>query len=73
MKCWCYQQCQTPLPLKEGETLPESRKPSTVYLNTIIQGAAESNLPEDYQKYLKTIPHNGYNGKVDVQLTLNSP
>jgi len=33
--------------------------------STILKGAEENNLPIDYIKFLKTIPHNGYEGEYD--------
>lgn len=37
------------------------------YRNTILNGAAENNLPTNYIKVLKTIPHNGYEGEYDIR------
>lgn len=41
------------------ENLPFDRKPSKTYLDTIINGAVESGLPEKYTAFLKGIQHNG--------------
>lgn len=35
--------------------------------STILRGAEENNLPTDYIKFLKTIPHNGYEGEYDIK------
>ncbi|KAF6198477.1 hypothetical protein GE061_008225 [Apolygus lucorum] len=39
--------------------------PSKVYMDTVIRGAIESRLPEDYVKMLEAIPNNGYDGPVN--------
>lgn len=70
-KCRVYQQSVIPKEVKKMKDLPTERRPSGPYLMTIIMGAAESGLPEDYQKFLKTIPHNGYVGDVDMGFKLN--
>uniref|UniRef100_A0A6M2DP07 gamma-glutamylcyclotransferase n=1 Tax=Xenopsylla cheopis TaxID=163159 RepID=A0A6M2DP07_XENCH len=57
--CRIYEQCKLPPTLQPGEPFPEDRKPSLVYLETIIQGALESGLPDTYLKMLRSIPHNG--------------
>lgn len=69
--CRTYQQCATPTFIIDMLDLPAERRPSSVYLNTIILGASESKLPDDYQDFLKSIPHNGYNGEVDIKLDLS--
>lgn len=69
-KCRLYQQVDTPT-INENELLPDDRKPSGTYLDVIIQGAKESNLPEEYQKFLKSFPHNGYTGAVNLNLLLD--
>lgn len=70
-KCHVYQQVNIPAEHLKLAKLPENRQPSQVYLNTIINGAKESELPEEYQKLLQKVPHNGYNGDVDLNLRLN--
>lgn len=71
MQCRVYQQTATFPIVEQMENIPEERRPSAVYLNTILKGAQESSLPQDYQTFLKRIPHNGYNGEVDIGLPLN--
>lgn len=44
----------------------EDRRPSPQYLNVIIRGAIEHDLPADYVKKLKDIEHNGYDGPVSL-------
>ncbi|XP_060528658.1 gamma-glutamylcyclotransferase-like isoform X2 [Cylas formicarius] len=62
---------QTADPVDDAlENLPLDFRPSEPYLKTIIKGAEESGLPSDYLDFLKTIPHNGYHGPVDVQMPL---
>ena len=41
-------------------------KPSPQYLRTLISGAQEHHLPEDYIDKLKDVAHNGYQGEVNV-------
>lgn len=65
-----YQQTKTPPKVENVEDIPIERRPSAVYLNTILKGAEESGLPQDYQNWLKRIPHNGYSGPVDIGLDL---
>ncbi|CAH0727468.1 unnamed protein product, partial [Brenthis ino] len=59
VQCRTYQQVVNP-PLREpNEELPQERRPSSTYLDCIINGALECNLPEEYIKELQKIPHNG--------------
>lgn len=53
------------------ESLPVERKPSLIYINTMLKGAKESGLPEEYQDFLRNITHNGYEGEVDIGAELN--
>lgn len=69
--CRVYQQHEKPEPDVDLDKLPHERQPSAVYLKTIIMGAQESNLPQHYQDFLSKIPHNGYDGDVDIGLDLN--
>ncbi|KAH8252011.1 hypothetical protein KR038_002275 [Drosophila bunnanda] len=41
------------------DLIPESRQPSKTYLQSIVRGAIESSLPEDYVQLLRRIKHNG--------------
>lgn len=63
IECFCYQ--LMPDHIHPGET-----EPSKVYKNVIIHGAIEHKLPEEYIKFLKEVPDNGYNGEVEVHLNL---
>lgn len=65
--CRSYQLVDLPPSLGPGETLPPARQPSKVYMDTIIDGAVESGLPQEYVDKLRTVPHNGYNGPVEHQ------
>lgn len=42
--------------------LPLERRPSKAYIETILLGAKENNLPLEYLKFLDAIPDNGKNG-----------
>ncbi|XP_030025203.1 gamma-glutamylcyclotransferase isoform X2 [Manduca sexta] len=59
VQCRTYQQTINPELRKEGEELPPERRPCITYLDCIINGAKECELPEDYIEELKKIPHNG--------------
>lgn len=59
-KCRTYQHTTLPEKRVDLKFLPENRRPSWIYLKTIIKGAEESGLPQDYQSFLKNISHNGY-------------
>ncbi|VEN64734.1 unnamed protein product [Callosobruchus maculatus] len=52
--------------------LPNERCPSATYLNTILKGAKESSLPDEYQELLRAIRHNGYvvTGEIAERLNL---
>ncbi|XP_014488440.1 PREDICTED: gamma-glutamylcyclotransferase-like [Dinoponera quadriceps] len=70
LNCRVYQQCHNPTEYMKPADLPMDRKPSPLYLETIIKGAQENNLPDDYIKFLKSIPNNGYKGEYDISLSL---
>lgn len=61
-----YQLCDLPPPVPQGETFPEERRPSKIYLETIIEGAEESQLPEEYIMFLKSFPDNGFAGEINI-------
>ncbi|XP_070155972.1 gamma-glutamylcyclotransferase [Polyergus mexicanus] len=65
-----YQQCNNPKEYIKLADLSIDRRPSPLYLDTILKGAQENNLPDDYIGFLKTIPHNGYIGEYDISLSL---
>lgn len=69
--CRTYQQTAVPALVQNLRDLPLERKPSKVYWKVIIQGAKESGLPDDYQTFLNNIPHNGYDGEIDINLDLD--
>lgn len=61
IECRLYQMLNTPtnkIDLTDPE-VPYDRQPSQTYLDTIVQGAIESKLPEKYVAFLKNITHNG--------------
>ncbi|KAL0101390.1 hypothetical protein PUN28_018904 [Cardiocondyla obscurior] len=69
LKCRVYQQCNNPKEYIKPEDYPVDKRPSPLYL-MILKGAEENNLPTEYIKFLKTIPHNGYEGEYDIGLSL---
>ena len=46
------------------------RRPSAVYKEVIVRGAAENQLPEEYRRFLAASEDNGYRGEVEVALDL---
>lgn len=59
IQCRVYQLVEAPPKLSENAKIPYERLPSSTYLQTIIQGAIESNLPNEYISYLESMKHNG--------------
>lgn len=57
--CRCYKLVQQPT---KQIPIPHERRPSKAYLETIILGARENNLPLDYLQFLSEIPDNGNDG-----------
>lgn len=45
--------------LKEGDEVPFDRQPSKTYLKTLVKGAIETEVPEQYLNWMKKIKHNG--------------
>ncbi|XP_018404373.1 PREDICTED: gamma-glutamylcyclotransferase-like isoform X2 [Cyphomyrmex costatus] len=70
LNCRVYQQCNNPKEYIKPEEFPKDKRPSPLYLGTILKGAEENNLPTDYIKFLKTIPNNGYKGEYDIGFSL---
>ncbi|XP_043498132.1 gamma-glutamylcyclotransferase-like [Polistes fuscatus] len=70
LKCRVYQQTIVPANYIKPMCLPIERLPSPLYLETIIKGAQESQLPDSYIQFLKMISHNGFNGKCELSLSL---
>lgn len=66
LECRVYQLIEQPETYVPAPLLPIERRPSRIYLEVILQGAQESKLPEDYFQFLKSFPHNGYEGPVTV-------
>ncbi|KAF5272642.1 hypothetical protein FQR65_LT04884 [Abscondita terminalis] len=50
------------------DALPKNRQPSKAYLDVILSGAKQSELPEYYQEKLREISHNNYDGQVRYDL-----
>lgn len=57
--CRCYEIIKSVPKLSKDEVFPADRVPSCTYLQTIIEGAMQSKLPNEYVEYLKSIKHNG--------------
>lgn len=70
LDCRVYQQCNNPKEYIKPEDFAMDKRPSPLYLSMILNGAKENSLPADYIKFLKTIPHNGYEGEYDISLSL---
>ncbi|XP_066597482.1 gamma-glutamylcyclotransferase-like isoform X2 [Prorops nasuta] len=70
LNCRVYQQCNIPTEFIKLKQLPQERKPSPFYLDTMISGAQENDLPLEYIKFLNLIPNNSYDGEYDVNLIL---
>lgn len=58
IKCRSYQLVFNPETPIDPVNREETRKPSKTYLNVIINGAIESELPFSYVEFLKTFQHN---------------
>lgn len=61
IECRLYQMVHQPkgtIDLTQKD-IPYERQPSLTYIETIINGAIESQLPEKYVSFLKRITHNG--------------
>ncbi|KAJ8942163.1 hypothetical protein NQ318_002553 [Aromia moschata] len=71
LNCRVYMQTAKVQAVSKIEDLAEDHQPSAIYLNTMLKGAIESGLPQDYLEFLKRIPHNGYEGEVDIGADLN--
>lgn len=71
LHCRSYQQTENFDAEPDIENIPDDRKPSAVYLGTVLNGAEESGLPDEYMVFLRKIPHNGYDGEVDIDVPLN--
>lgn len=41
-------------------------RPCPQYLDVIVKGAVQSNLPQDYIDKLTAVEHNGFSGKVQI-------
>lgn len=59
IECRTYQQTINPPSTGDNVDIPLERRPSITYLNCILKGAIECQLPDYYIEKLKKIPHNG--------------
>ena len=62
IRCRCYNL------LKRGY---KDKRPSPQYLDVIVRGAVQHDLPEYYVEKLRAIKHNEYDGKVNVMDEIN--
>lgn len=69
ISCRVYQLVNNPSKLTTN-IVPFERKPSYTYIRTIIEGATESGLPDDYVCFLKSISHNGNTGDPQLLMAL---
>ncbi|KAL4716865.1 hypothetical protein ACJJTC_012676 [Scirpophaga incertulas] len=69
--CRTYQQSINPPLRQENEEIPAERRPSSTYLECIINGAKECKLPEEYIEKLSKIPHNGNKASPEMIEKLN--
>ncbi|XP_069681445.1 gamma-glutamylcyclotransferase-like [Periplaneta americana] len=67
LKCRCYQ--LSPEVLEVEKASYEEKQPSQVYLQVIINGAIESQLPTTYIEELKNIRHNGSKGNAETPIS----
>ena len=44
----------------------DDTRPSPQYMDVIIQGAIQNDMPQEYINTLKCIEHNNYDGNLDV-------
>ncbi|KAI5644930.1 AIG2-like family domain-containing protein [Phthorimaea operculella] len=58
VECRTYQQTINPEPRSKDELLSKERLPSKTYMEVIIRGAMECNMPKYYIEFLKSIQHN---------------
>lgn len=58
--CRAYEIIKSTPKLSKDEVFPADRIPSCTYLQTIIEGAQQTKLPNEYVEYLKSIKHNGH-------------
>ncbi|XP_059051128.1 gamma-glutamylcyclotransferase-like [Achroia grisella] len=66
VECRTYQQTINPPARRDNEDIPFDRRPSITYLECILNGAIECNLPDDYINKLRKIPHNGQEAPIMV-------
>ncbi|XP_037939271.1 gamma-glutamylcyclotransferase-like [Teleopsis dalmanni] len=52
-------QPEIPLKMLNMSNIPFERQPSKTYLQCLVKGAIESELPDEYIRWLRTIKHNG--------------
>lgn len=57
--CRAYEIIKSVTKLSKDDVFPVDRVPSCTYLQTIIEGAIQSKLPNEYVESLKLIKHNG--------------
>ena len=84
---YCYNAIEVAVVNTDGETLrcrtyaqpsnspynPSVDRPSPQYLQCIIDGARECDLPSSYIAELEKVEHNGYSGEVEVRPPQGGP
>ncbi|XP_065341802.1 gamma-glutamylcyclotransferase-like isoform X2 [Cloeon dipterum] len=72
-KCRTYRY-NTKAPFTGGSygDLPADRRPSPLYLETILRGANQSHLPESYVRLLSSIKSNGHNAGMTLDQLLQN-
>lgn len=71
LDCRIYQLVNNPVKHEGTEDdRPFERQPSKTYMNIIIRGAKESELPADYVEMLESIKHNGNSGDPHFEIDL---
>lgn len=62
--------CRTYEIIEFDPFIPGKDLPSPHYKHVIVSGAIEHGFPEEYVKYLKSLPDNGYIGSVQLKLNV---
>lgn len=68
VKCRLYVMVEQPNDIVDltDNNRSDERKPSQTYLNTIVKGAIESQLPQEYVHYLQSITDNGEQASAEM-------
>ncbi|KAL9902132.1 gamma-glutamylcyclotransferase-like isoform X2 [Glossina fuscipes] len=61
IQCRAYHLCQQPqtdIKCIPEQKIPSDRLPSETYLKTLVKGALETGIPDEYVNFLRAIKHN---------------